>query len=768
MVDTPGEVKSLEILASTVPEPQDDITIAPSRIEDSPPGLDEEQGVPVAEPSGEILATEPPAIDDNEDAHDIDDIPQEAILEQASLPESADNSFSVALETLTSVTGSVLDESKEIITTDQEDVLSENPSNSKFNEATAASADVPEGLSSREVALEVIIDSDDNKEKEATPTDQEDTSTETASLSEINEPMASVDLLEAPSNGQATPSTLLSEVIPVSEPIIAYESKEKDLEIVSADSNPTLDSQDVPSTARDVVLESTEDALTPPSEPVERPRSPWTPSYSVTTQGPGIPLPQDILSEVSNALAPEVPPESNPPSRPWTPSYSVVVQGSPSVASANLETHVTSSELPIEALTVAETLENDRILPVTLADAPPELPVDLLAREELVDIAPSFTQLTSDASEPVIAELAEAGQPLEESQAPSSDAVPVSNAIEPELLPSGESARISLDSTPQGGLFSGSNDGIEPSASAPSYSATTQDPEQVEEAPSAQPTLTFSDVPHDTRTLEDVPRPISPRAPSYSVVLEGSQVAPPIESEEPGPAIVDPSTLRDPDVESQTCSPDLASDAVVAALVESGVIAEEPELLAQDTKVYQGDVVEESAPVGAEATIEPVERPVISPEIQDVIVALETPREEQTVKAPDDAVAPQPKSVGSTNQHTPLASAKSLPEPQPFPLSVDVPEDANDEDDFVPPLSPRTRLESTASSLFFPGGWFSKLPEGRPSLEVAAGEFTSPKPASPSLPSKPTSPSVPSPPAEEVVVEAVDRDEKKGKWCVVM
>ncbi|KAJ7707761.1 hypothetical protein B0H17DRAFT_530812 [Mycena rosella] len=100
---------------------------------------------------------------------------------------------------------------------------------------------------------------------------------------------------------------------------------------------------------------------------IERPRSPWTPSYSVVTQGPGISASDEaeiaelpVLPPSVNALEfasgpeehsdpppvlihaeptvtvtgtpdddePEVP-QSSDSSRPWTPSYSVVVQGSP-------------------------------------------------------------------------------------------------------------------------------------------------------------------------------------------------------------------------------------------------------------------------------------------------------------------------------------------------------------------------------------------------------------------------------------------------------
>lgn len=86
-------------------------------------------------------------------------------------------------------------------------------------------------------------------------------------------------------------------------------------------------------------------------------------------------------------------------------------------------------------------------------------------------------------------------------------------------------------------------------------------------------------------------------------------------------------------------------------------------------------------------------------------------------------------------------------------------------------LSPptRKRLESTTSSRFFPGGWFSTaskvVDEGRTSLEIAQGEFT---------PLKPTSPDdeVPDSPVSEDSSSIDDDDESEQKekkgWCVVM
>ena len=83
----------------------------------------------------------------------------------------------------------------------------------------------------------------------------------------------------------------------------------------------------------------------------------------------------------------------------------------------------------------------------------------------------------------------------------------------------------------------------------------------------------------------------------------------------------------------------------------------------------------------------------------------------------------------------------------------------------------RKRLESTASSRFFPGSWFSTAPkvagEGRTSLEIAQGEF---------IPSKPTSPAddqPPSPVPEDALSDDDEDDDKseeeeKRRWCVIM
>jgi len=75
----------------------------------------------------------------------------------------------------------------------------------------------------------------------------------------------------------------------------------------------------------------------------------------------------------------------------------------------------------------------------------------------------------------------------------------------------------------------------------------------------------------------------------------------------------------------------------------------------------------------------------------------------------------------------------------------------------------RNRLESTTSSRFFPGGWFSSSPkvpeEGRTSLDVAAGEFINKSSVENTPTTAPTS----------ALPSAVEEDkEKKSRWCTIM
>ena len=79
------------------------------------------------------------------------------------------------------------------------------------------------------------------------------------------------------------------------------------------------------------------------------------------------------------------------------------------------------------------------------------------------------------------------------------------------------------------------------------------------------------------------------------------------------------------------------------------------------------------------------------------------------------------------------------------------------------PIAARSRLESTASSRYFPGGWFSGTPkspdETRTSLDHAAGEFSK-------SPGGDSSPTIEAP--VNTPIDGVEDKKLKGKWCVIM
>ncbi|KAH8117719.1 hypothetical protein DFH11DRAFT_854174 [Phellopilus nigrolimitatus] len=77
------------------------------------------------------------------------------------------------------------------------------------------------------------------------------------------------------------------------------------------------------------------------------------------------------------------------------------------------------------------------------------------------------------------------------------------------------------------------------------------------------------------------------------------------------------------------------------------------------------------------------------------------------------------------------------------------------------PPTPRRRLESTTSTLYFPGGWVtSPSHHERPSLEVATGEFS--KPLVEGGPAAVVAPATP-------IAKLPPTDEEEKKWrCVIM
>ena len=86
------------------------------------------------------------------------------------------------------------------------------------------------------------------------------------------------------------------------------------------------------------------------------------------------------------------------------------------------------------------------------------------------------------------------------------------------------------------------------------------------------------------------------------------------------------------------------------------------------------------------------------------------------------------------------------------------------------PSTGRNRLESTTSSRFFPGGWFSgpsKTPEERTSLDHASGEFSKTSVEIPKIPGSLDVPDTDAP-ANTPIDGPTDEHKKKDKWCVIM
>ncbi|KAJ7274471.1 hypothetical protein B0H12DRAFT_1088899 [Mycena haematopus] len=215
----------------------------------------------------------------------------------------------------------------------------------------------------------------------------------------------------------------------------------------------------------------------------------------------------------------------------------------------------------------------------------------------------------------------------------------------------------------------------------------------------------------------DIERPKSPCTPSYSVTTQG-----------PGIPALDDAELPSlpPSINAATVTDTQDVDAKVADIPRPWTPSY--------SVVVQGSPRIEAVANHANTTIE------------DVSIAIDT----SEISAPANEEITVPSVLPADSRQ------------QTFPLMLDVSNtstDDVDEEPLSPPISPRSRLESTASSIRFPGGWFS-LAAGRASFDVAQGEFSH---------SKPSLSSVPSLGAEqEQHVETEQSEDKKGKWCVVM
>ncbi|KAG2140104.1 hypothetical protein DEU56DRAFT_798627 [Suillus clintonianus] len=537
---------------------------------------------------------------------------------------------------------------------------------------------------------------------------------------------------------------------------------------------------------------------------IERPKSPWTPSYSVITQGPGVSVeehvstyegdddavpaqaqtPTIIVDEVA-AVVPEIAadmevfgqsqvdvvtvqlaeeevtlgdPEEPHPKSPWTSSYSVTVQGN--VAQTNEGLDDLEQLPPSAAQSVAAEGAEEQPVPFT-----EEALISSEAFSSTTVVADAHATLSETLDESVESDVpdsaveAEAAQDVasglgvaqaEPSVLNSPEPAPVEEVFEEEIelgsfIVEDESLQLGTidpdeerSSSPWTPSYSVS--AVE-SASALEDQAVAEEDEFVEHGSFIIETQS-SDLVEDAQVKSDSglltpvddpvgERPKSPWTPSYSVTKQGpnEDVEEVEELDEleylPGPVSSVPALEAD----EEPIPPVLITE--TRASVDEPVVAEVPSehegaVTVSELSETHGDVEVNGAPIARET---PQTFPVLE-ELQKVA---------------------KKRSLSAINELNTAEVTESST------LRIDIPTNGAN----------RNRLESTTSSRFFPGGWFSSSPkvpeEGRTSLDVAAGEFIHKS----SVENTPTTAPTTSP--TTALPSAVEEDkEKKSRWCTIM
>lgn len=525
---------------------------------------------------------------------------------------------------------------------------------------------------------------------------------------------------------------------------------------------------------------------------IERPKSPWTPSYSVITQGPGVPVeehvnvydgdnddaapaqsqtPEIIIDEVA-AVVPEITAdvevfgqshvevlqlteeqvtsgevEEAHLKSPWTPSYSVTVQGNVAQTNEGLDD---LEQLPPSAaqfvavegfeeqpVPFTETLISGEVTSSTtvVADIHATLSATL-DESDIPDSAAEAEALHDVASEQGVIAQAEPSVPTPP-EPPTVEEVP-EEIEQGSFIVDDESTQLcATDPDGEGSSSSWtpsySVTGLEP-ASAPDDQVAVKDGEFVEHGSfiiETQPPAVVEDAPEvksDSGLLTPVDdpvgeRPKSPWTPSYSVTKQGPNDT--VEEVEeldklehlPGPL----SSILALAADEEPIPPVLITETL--ASVDEPTMAETPLYL-------EGDV-----------TVSELSETHDNVEASGALITRETPQTFPILEEPQKiARKPSLSAVDELNAAEVTESST---------LRIDIPTNNG---------ANRNRLESTTSSRFFPGGWFSsspKVPEERTSLDVAAGEFVHKS----SVENTPTT----------AIPSAVEEDkEKKSRWCTIM
>ncbi|KAE9407691.1 hypothetical protein BT96DRAFT_933121 [Gymnopus androsaceus JB14] len=711
------------------------------------------------------------------------------------------------------------DENPIVVVTDEKDEV-------------AQSVDEDAVESSQQVPAATEVEAADVSVDEAVPAESTESSVPEENTADLTpEPLSQSardvdgDLVTTiPFDSEPTEPQSLSDLAPEAENVVTDSLPTGD--VPPASETDTDVSEDLNEPSSEIQSEETSNLSV--NTEIERPKSPWTPSYSVINQGPNVTVEEEDIPEIE-----QLPPVTgrrvsssssqhytrrirgyryeqtkipSRPSSPWVPSYSVSVQGSPSV-SAHASPVLAANDLP---KTEGDDRVSDHI--EESVSAPSETLTETAIEE--TELATPSSDLITETQEEIVDSVPEESLPSEP---------PTTSAPLDEVIIKEEDIEVPLHAPTESieSVAAAQEDQQPHPSEPPSFSApeVTIKEEEVE-VPLYAPTESIV-AQEDQLAEETTPSSGEPLV-EHETVVEHSEKPGRQETDTPAVDVVSDeqaSAVTDPSLESKntaTLSPSEFATGIerprspwgsYEVMNQSGskTPLEEPELAEEVVEIPASFITDEPA-------TESIDKPASeqNQDIQDTpapIVAVddskltvdtsstdlpERPKSpwtpsysvrrqgsgvfneqkddakvesgaESLTDAPTKEEVPATKLVIRTGAED-IQSVQATSEAFPSTEDPESPGSLDTVGDSLSVAKDRKRLESTASSLFFPGGWFSpRPPAGRASLDNAQGEFTpskSPVDEVPSieLESAPTS----------ATAESDDSKEKKGKWCVIM
>ncbi|KAJ8072744.1 hypothetical protein PM082_016303 [Marasmius tenuissimus] len=603
-------------------------------------------------------------------------------------------------------------------------------------------------------------------------------------------------------------------------------------------------------------------------EEIERPKSPWTPSYSVTSQGPGTTAEEDIpeIEPISEAQATEEPiqaakevptvnvtvstathhgdatpedklsqPVEEPPrpTSPWTPSYSVSRQGSPAPPSAEIsqENEVkisegedsTASEPPTGA-----SKADDEVSAAPLVDKDLEEPTASTSKSEQTTEDQSDVAKETSSHSQQLDSLVELSEPQQATAATTVTEEPPATEVS-ESLGSTETDAPTNNLPSEPIIVDGSDTAVDTGIARPtspwpkSYSVAQQGSPQPPKAKLSEDEVQAESAqsePQDPTIEQLIEEPSQSVAVSDGAKPEASTVEE-VSTASIEPEVGDVSTHRtlatEPPAEETQSSPALGLGPESKSqwtpsysVTTQGMEDSTGDLATASTSAHTEEIKDNDKVEDVHVAPEPVTADVAKSNTLSVDTSAASaesmPQRPRSPWTPSYSVmrqgagstdalgdeaelakleqlpAPEVQVIESTTQN-PLPTAPDSKASEPFPTSESYEEEGSltsldtvtDNRDAPSSPSARSRLESTASSLMFPGGWFSRAPPGRASLDNAKGEFIPNKPASPVEATTPglneetaTPTNEATPTAEPTSPTSPTEKEKRSKWCVIM